>query len=108
MLSGTRARQGQVADRDVVAGDDEQPLTHACLVGNDNTRASAFYKEIVGAPYRTIDVLAGRNRDVITVLGYSCRPEGIANGLPGPTSNFAVRAGAAAATCGGAMGVTGD
>src|SRR5260221_3850938 len=68
-VSSSRTRKGQMANRNVVARDNEERLALADLVGDDDSFASALDRQLIGAPHGAVEIFAGRDGDGVARRG---------------------------------------
>jgi hypothetical protein len=61
--------ESDVLDRRVIAGDDEERLSLAGLVGDDNCSAGARYGEMIRRPYCAIEIRSRIDHDRVAVPG---------------------------------------
>src|SRR5579883_217525 len=66
VVGNAGAREGEIADRDVVPASDEQRFALAGLVGNDGAGAAAFDGQMVHRPDRAVKVFAAVDDDGVT------------------------------------------
>jgi hypothetical protein len=70
LIGHARARKGDVLDRDVGAADHPDRLAGAGAVAHVRRTGRGFEDQMVGAPDRAVDILAGVDADDVAVPGH--------------------------------------